>query len=67
MKVTKTSTQLVFQPIEVKITIENQEEFDLLKNLWNSSEEVYDTLVKVVGDKEAYFLGRLLENIGDCL
>ena len=67
MKVQKTSTQPVFQPIEIKITIENQEEFDLLKNLWHSSTEVHDTLTKVVGGKEAYLLESVLDKIGECL
>ena len=67
MKVTKTSTQPVFQPIELKITIESQEEFDLLINLWHSSEGVHDTLTKVVGDKEAYLLERMLDTIGEVL
>ena len=66
MKVTKTSTQPAFQPIELKITIESQDEYDLLKNLWHSSEEVH-ALVEVVGYKEAYFLEAFLDNIGECL
>lgn len=66
MKIQKT-TQPAFQPIELKITIESQEEFDLLKNLWNSSKEVHDTLTKVVGGKEAYLLESMLDTIGDAL
>ena len=65
MKVTKTSTQPTFQPIEFKITIESQEEFDLLKNLWHSSEEVYENLTKVVGGEEAYLLESILDKIGE--
>ena len=33
MKVTKTSTQPTFQPIELKITIESQEEYVALKEM----------------------------------
>ena len=47
MKVTKTSTQPAFQPIELKITIESQEELKAMENMlsWNVSipEIVYGT------------------------
>ena len=33
MKIQKTSTQPVFQPIEIKITIETQEEYDALTDM----------------------------------
>lgn len=33
MKVTKTSTQPIFQPIELKITIESEEEYQAWKNM----------------------------------
>ena len=33
MKVQKTSTQPAFQPIEIKITIENQEEYVAIKEM----------------------------------
>ena len=37
MKVTKTSTQPAFQPIELKITIESQEELNHLKEICRNS------------------------------
>ena len=45
MKVTKTSTQPVFQPIELKITIESQEEFCAILNLSSEYYSVPNTLV----------------------
>ena len=68
MKVTKTSTQPAFQPIELKITIENQEEFHDLLVLSSLSSNIRVVLsgVGLVYDS-ATTLKRLLDNIGDCL
>ena len=68
MKVTKTSTQPAFQPIELKITIENQEEFHDLLVLSSLSSNIRVVLsgVGLVYDR-ATTLKRLLDNIGDCL
>ena len=68
MKVTKTSTQPVFQPIELKITIESQEELhDLLvfSSLSSNIREVLSNVCLVYDS--ATTLKRLLDNIGDCL
>lgn len=70
MKVTKTSTQPTFQPIELKITIESQEELNHLKEICRNSVDVFnacnehaDALISDSCD----FLDVLLNDIGDCL
>ena len=68
MKVTKTSTQPVFQPIELKITIERQEELHDLLVFSSLSSEIRGVLSNVCLDYDsATTLKRLLDNIGDCL
>ena len=69
MKVTKTSTQPAFQPIELKITIESQEELNHLDEICRNSVDVsnvcneYDALSYDL----CVFLDALLNDIGECL
>ena len=68
MKVTKTSTKPVFQPIELKITIESQEELHDLLVFSSLSSKIHEVLSNVCLDYDsATTLKRLLDNIGDCL
>ena len=68
MKVTKTSTKPVFQPIELKITIESQEELHDLLVLSSLSSNIRVVLSNVCLDYDsATTLKLLLDNIGDCL
>ena len=68
MKVTKTSTQPAFQPIELKITIESQEELHDLLVFSSLSSNIRVVLSNVCLDYDsATTLKRLLDNIGDCL
>ncbi len=68
MKVQKTSTQPTFQPIELKITIESQEELHDLLVFSSLSSEIRGVLSNVCLDYDsATTLKRLLDNIGDCL
>ena len=68
MKVTKTSTQPTFQPIELKITIESQEELHDLLVFSSLSSEIRGVLSNVCLDYDsATTLKRLFDNIGDCL
>ena len=68
MKVTKTSPKPVFQPIELKITIESQEELHDLLVFSSLSSEIRGVLSNVCLDYDsATTLKRLLDNIGDCL
>ena len=70
MKVTKTSTQPVFQPIELKITIESQEELNHLDEICRNSADVSNVCNEYV-DALSYdlcvFLDVLLNEIGECL
>ena len=70
MKVTKTSTQPVFQPIEIKITIESQEELDHLDEICRNSVDVSNVCNDYVDDlsyESCVFLDALLNDIGECL
>ena len=68
MKVTKTSTQPAFQPIELKITIESQEELHDFLVFSSLSSNIRVVLSNVCLDYDsATTLKRLLDNIGDCL
>ncbi len=68
MKVTKTSTQSSFQPIELKITIESQEELHDLLVFSSLSSNIRVVLSNVCLDYDsATTLKRLLDNIGECL
>ena len=68
MKVTKTSTQPAFQPIELKITIESQEELHDLLVFSSLSSNIRVVLSNVCLDYDsATTLKRLLDSIGDCL
>ena len=68
MKVTKTSSQPAFQPIEIKITIESQEELHDLLVCSSLSSNIRTVLSNVCLDYDsATTLKRLLDNIGDCL
>ena len=68
MKVIKTPTQPVFQPIELKITIESQEELHDLLVFSSLSSNIRVVLSSTCLDYDsATTLKRLLDNIGDCL
>ena len=68
MKIQKTSTQPVFQPIEIKITIESQEELEHLLKLEKMSADIRAVLSNVCLDYDsATTLKLLLDSIGDCL
>ena len=68
MKVTKTSPKPAFQPVELKITIESQEELHDLLVFSSLSSEIRGVLSNVCLDYDsATTLKRLLDNIGDCL
>ena len=70
MKVTKTSAQPAFQPIEIKITIESQEELNHLDKICRNSADVSNVCNEYV-DALSYdlcvFLDALLNDIGECL
>ena len=70
MKVTKTPAQPVFQPIEIKITIESQEELNHLDEICRNSVDVSNLCNEKV-DALSYdlcvFLDLLLNEIGECL
>ena len=68
MKVQKTSTQPVFQPIDLKITIESQEELHDLLVFSSLSSKIRGVLSNVCLDYDsATTLKQLLDSIGDCL
>ena len=68
MKVTKTSPKPAFQPIELKITIESQEELHDLLVFSSLSSEIRGVLSNVyLNYDSATTLKRLLDNIGYCL
>ena len=68
MKVTKTSPKPAFQPIELKITIESQEELHDLLVFSSLSSEIRGVLSNVyLNYDSATTLKRLLDNIGHCL
>ena len=68
MKVTKTLTQSAFQPIEIKITIESQEELHDLLVFSSLSSKISGVLSNTYLDYDsATTLKRLLDSIGDCL
>ena len=68
MKIQKTTTQPAFQPIELKITIESQEELHDLLVFSSLSSKIREVLSNVCLDYDsATTLKRLLDNIGDCL
>lgn len=70
MKVTKTSTQPVFQPIELKITIESQEELNHLKEICRNSVDVANVCnecADTLNSDSCDFLDVLLNEIGEYL
>ena len=70
MKVTKTPTQPAFQPIELKITIESQEELNHLDEICRNSVDVSnvcDEYVDALSYESCVFLDALLDDIGECL
>ena len=70
MKVTKISTQSVFQPIELKITIESQEDYDSMKYLYMNSSNICNAAgdtIRGVDSDALFMLETLLDNIGECL
>ena len=69
MKVQKTSTQPTFQPIEIKITIESQEELEHFKHLCQNSSSIYNVCIDQLNiDSDAVFmLEGVLDQIGECL
>ena len=70
MKVTKTSTQPTVQPIELKITIESQEELNHLDEICRNSVDVSNVCndyVDALSYESCVFLDALLNDIGECL
>lgn len=70
MKVQKTSTQPAFQPIELKITIESQEELNHLDEICRNSVDVSNVCyeyVDALSYESCVFLNALLNDIGECL
>ena len=68
MKVTKTSTQPAFKPIELKITIESQEELHDLLVCSSLSSDIRAVISNVcLNYDSATTLKRLLDDIGECL
>ena len=70
MKVQKTSTQPAFQPIELKITIESQEELNHLDEICRNSADVSyvcEEHVDALSYDLCVFLDALLNDIGECL
>ena len=70
MKVTKITTQPTFQPIELKITIESQEELNHLDEICRNSVDVSnvcDEYVDALSYESCVFLDALLNDIGECL
>ena len=70
MKVQKTSTQPAFQPIELKITIESQEELNHLDEICRNSVDVSNVCneyVDALSYESCVFLDALLNDIGECL
>lgn len=69
MKVTKTSPQPTFQPIELNITIESAEELEHFKHLWQNSSSIYNVCIDQLNiDSDAVFiLESMLDKIGECL
>ena len=65
MKVTKTSTQPAFQPIELKITIERQEEYDLFFMLCSNDHTVCKAIAGVedISSDEEDLLQEMLAGI----
>ena len=72
MKVTKTPSQPDFQPIEIKITIESQEELNHLDEICRNSVDVSNVCNEYVDAltlsyESCVFLDALLNDIGECL
>ena len=70
MKVTKITTQPTFQPIELKITIESQEELNHLDEICRNSVDVSNVCeeyVDALSYESCVFLDALLNDIGECL
>ena len=69
MKVTKTSPQPKFQPIELNITIESEDEFNWLLHLYRNSPSIYNVCIDQPNlDFDAVeFLDRMLNSIGESL
>ena len=70
MKVTKTLAQPAFQPIELKITIESQEELNHLDEICRNSVDVSNVCneyVDALSYESCVFLDALLNDIGECL
>ena len=69
MKVTKTSPQPAFQPIELNITIESKEELEHFKHLWQNSSSIYNVCIDQLNiDSDAVFmLESVLDGIGEFL
>ena len=70
MKIQKTTTQPAFQPIELKITIESQEELNHLDEICRNSVDVSNVCneyVDALSYESCVFLDALLNDIGECL
>lgn len=68
MKVTKTSTQPAFQPIELKITIESEEEYNALVTLAGDKEYLTTELLLCdIKEEYVHFLSRMVCNIREAL
>ena len=70
MKVTKTSTQPTFQPVELKITIESKEELHHLDEICRNSVDVSavcNDYIEGLNYESCVFLDALLNDIGERL
>ena len=69
MKIQKSTQPATFQPVEIKITIENQEELEHLLELKKMSESIQLMLVEqgCINYNTACILEFLLDDIGECL
>lgn len=68
MKVTKTSTQPIFQPIELKITIESVEEYNALVALVADKEYLTAELLTCdIPEKYVHFLFRMICDIREAI
>lgn len=65
MKVNKITTQPEFQPVTLQITIESQEEFDLLKTLFATNETVPEAMFEegYISKTKRDILSELMGNV----
>lgn len=69
MKVTKTQNQPAFQPIELKITIESKEEYDVLKKMVQANHTNTQAMVSdgTLSCEDAPLLAKMFANIYEAL